>query len=73
MEMNVEKLKIMRISTGQSRLHIMIDQKQLENAKIFSYLGSMTRNDVRTAHEIQSRIAAQKQSSTGRRTPLLAN
>ena len=39
--MYVEKTKIMGISRELSPLQIMIDQKQLENAEYFNYLGSM--------------------------------
>ena len=38
----------------------MIDQKQLENAKCFKYLGSMLTNDGRCTCEIKSRIAMEK-------------
>ena len=41
MEMNVEKTKVMRISRQPSTVTIMIDQKQLENAEYFKYLGSI--------------------------------
>jgi hypothetical protein len=33
MEINVEKTKVMRISTQPSLIKIMIDQKQLENVE----------------------------------------
>jgi hypothetical protein len=33
MEWNVEKTKVMRIPREECPLHIMIDQKQLENAE----------------------------------------
>jgi len=35
MEMNVEKTKVMRISSQPSPVTIMIDQKQLENVEMF--------------------------------------
>jgi hypothetical protein len=43
MEINVEKTKVMRISSQPSPVKIMIDQKQLENVEYFRYLGSMIR------------------------------
>ena len=39
MEMNVEKTKLMIISRQPFPVKIMIDQKQLENAESFKYLG----------------------------------
>jgi hypothetical protein len=39
MEMNVEKTKVMEISRQPFAVKIMVDQKQLENAKSFKYLG----------------------------------
>ena len=39
--MNVEKIKVMRISGQPSPVRIMIDQKQLENSEYVNYLGSM--------------------------------
>jgi hypothetical protein len=36
MEMNVVKPKVTRISREQCPLHIMIDQKQLQNVEYFS-------------------------------------
>ena len=60
MEMNVEKIKVMRISRQPFPVKIMIDQKQLENAESFKYLGSMLTNDERCTCEIKSRIAIAK-------------
>jgi hypothetical protein len=45
MEMNVEKTKVMRISSQPSPVTIMIDLKQLEKLECFKYLGSMLTND----------------------------
>jgi hypothetical protein len=60
MEMNVEKAKAMGISSQQSRLKIMIGQKQPENMVYFNYLCSMITNDARCIREIKSRIAMAK-------------
>jgi hypothetical protein len=38
----------------------MTDQKQLENAEYFSYLGSIIINDARRTREIKSRVAMAK-------------
>ena len=38
----------------------MTDQKQLDNAEYFNYLGSMIRNDARCKSEIKSRITKGK-------------
>ena len=37
-QMNVEKIKVMRISRQPFPVKIMIDQKQLENVESFKYL-----------------------------------
>ena len=60
MEMNVEKIKVMRISRQSSPVTIMIDQKQLENVECFKYLGSMLTNDGRCTREIKSMITMAK-------------
>jgi hypothetical protein len=41
MEMNVEKIKAMRILRQPTQIKIMIDQKELENLKYLNYLGCM--------------------------------
>jgi hypothetical protein len=58
--MNVEKVKVMRISRQPSTVTIMIDQKQLENIDCFKYLGSILTNNGRCTCEIKSRIAMAK-------------
>jgi hypothetical protein len=60
MEMNVGKTKLMRISRQPFLVHIIIDQKHLENVEYFSYLGSMITNDTRCTCEIKSRIIMAK-------------
>jgi hypothetical protein len=60
MEMNVLKTKAMRISRNPSPEMIMIDQKQWQNVKYFSYLGSMITNDASCALEIKCRFAITK-------------
>ena len=60
MEMNVEKTKVMRISRQPSPVRITIDQKQLDNAKCFKYLGIMLTDDGRCTCEIKSSIAMAK-------------
>ena len=68
MEMNVEKTKAMRISRQPFPVKIMIDQKQLENAESFEYLGSMLTNDGRCTCEIKSRIAMAKAAFNKKKT-----
>jgi hypothetical protein len=49
----VEKIKVIRISRRQtSPVHIMSDQKQLENVEYLKYLGNMVANDARRTCEI---------------------
>ena len=60
MEMNVEKTKVMRISSKPSPVTNTIDQKQLENVKCFKYLGSMLTEDGRCTCEIKSRFVMAK-------------
>jgi hypothetical protein len=50
----------MKISRQPSPVKIMIDQKQLENAESFKYLGSISTNDGRCTCEIKCRIAMAK-------------
>jgi len=59
MEMNVERIKVMRISRQHTHLtlppvRIMIDQEEQENVEYFNYLCSMTRNDAKCAGEINA-------------------
>jgi hypothetical protein len=58
--MDVEKTKVMRISRQPTPVTIKIDQKQLENVKCFTYLGSLLTDDGRCTCEIKSRIAMAK-------------
>ena len=60
MEINVEKTKVMRISRQPFTVKIMIDQKQLQNAESFKYLGSVLTIDGRCTCEIKARIAMAK-------------
>ena len=73
MEMNVEKTKAMSISRQTSPVAIMIDQKQLENAECFKYLGGMLSNDGRCTCEIKSRIAMAKAAFSKNKTLLPTN
>jgi hypothetical protein len=53
MEINIVKTKVMSIYRQQSPIHIMTDQKQLDNVEYFNCLGSMLKNDARcTVHVI---------------------
>jgi hypothetical protein len=60
MEMNVVKTKVMGISRQASPIHIMIDQKQMENVEYFNCVGSMLTKDARCTREMKSRIAMTK-------------
>ena len=74
MEMNVEKIKVKRISRQPSPVPIMIDQKQLENVECFKYFGrlySQIMEDVRV--KLNPRLPWQKLRSTRRRFFLPAN
>jgi hypothetical protein len=64
MEMNVDRIKVMRISRQPYPIKTMIDQKQLENVEYFNCLGSTIVNDARCTREIKSRIAMAKEHST---------
>ena len=68
MEINVKKTKVMRISRQPLPVKIMIDQKQLDNAESFKYLGSILTNDGRCACEIKCRIAMAKAAFNKKRT-----
>ena len=73
MEMNVEKIKVMRISRQPSPVTIMTDQKQLENVEYFKYFGSMLTNDGRCTCEIKSRIAMAKAAFNKKKTLFASN
>jgi hypothetical protein len=60
MEMNVEKIKVMRISRQLFPVKIMIDEKQLENVESFEYLGIILTNYGKCTCEIKCRIAMAK-------------
>jgi len=68
MEMNVEKTKVMRISSQPFPAKIMIDQKQLENVEYFKYLRSILTNDGRCTCEIKCRIPMGKAAFNKKRT-----
>jgi hypothetical protein len=57
MEMNVERIKVMRISRQQPTVRIMIGQKQPENVEYFNYLCSMTTNDAKCSGGIKSMLS----------------
>jgi hypothetical protein len=67
MDMNVDKTKVMRISSEPFPLQITIDQKLLQNVELFKYLGSVITNNVRCTCEIISRTATIKDTFNGRR------
>jgi hypothetical protein len=67
MEMNVEKIKVMKISRQTSPVQIMISQRQLENVEYFNCLGSMI-NCARCTHEIKSRMAMAKAAFKWKKT-----
>jgi hypothetical protein len=68
MEVNLEKIKVMKISRETSTVEIMISQRKLENVEYFKYLVNVITNDERYTLKIKSRIAIKKkQHSTGRR------
>jgi len=58
--MNVVKTRVMIISRQPSPVHIMIDQKQLDNVEYFNSVGSILTNDVRCTRDMKSRIAMAK-------------
>jgi hypothetical protein len=57
MEINVQKNKVMTITSQLSPIQMMIDQKQPENTKYFNYLGSMITNDAGCTRDIKFSIA----------------
>jgi hypothetical protein len=60
MEMNMVKIKVMKIVMQPSPIRIMVVKKQRENVEYFSYLGSMITNYARCTCEIKFRIAMAK-------------
>jgi hypothetical protein len=68
MEMNVDKKKVIRISSQPYPVTIMIAHKQLENVECFKYLGSILTNDGRCTREIKSRIDMEKAAFNKKKT-----
>jgi len=56
MEIDVEKGKVMRISSQPSPIQMMKDQKQLENIGYINHWDGMITVDERRTREIKSRI-----------------
>jgi tRNA(Ile2) C34 agmatinyltransferase TiaS len=67
MEINVEKLNVIRLSKQQSPVQIVIGQKQLKNVKYFKCLCNVITNGARFSREIRSKNAMAKQHLTRRR------
>jgi hypothetical protein len=68
MEMNVEKIKVMRISnTTISRTKLTIKQKQLDDVEYFKYLVSMLTNHGRCTCGIKSRTVTTKAAFNNKR------
>jgi hypothetical protein len=47
MEMNVEKVKVVKISKEPSTVQIMVDQKPVENVEYFNCLGNVITNNAK--------------------------
>ena len=73
MEVNLEKIKVMKISRETSTVEIMISQRKLENVEYFKYLGNVITNDARYTLKIKSRIAIKKSSIQQEKDFSLAN
>jgi len=56
MEMNVEKIKVMRISRQPFPVKIMIDQWQLEKVESFKYFSSILTNDGRCTGKLNAEL-----------------
>jgi hypothetical protein len=67
MEMNVEKIKVVRISGQPCPIKIIIDQKQLKNVEYFNYLGSMITMMQGVHVTLNPELPWQNQHSTRRR------
>jgi hypothetical protein len=70
--MNVEKIKVMRISRQLSSIEIKVDQKQPENVEYFNYLGNKICNEI-YVREIKSRIAIAIASFNKKKTFVTSN
>jgi hypothetical protein len=68
MEMNVEKIKAMRISRQPSPVQIMIDEKQMKNVEHTNYLDRLVTNDARCMLEIKSQIIMTKAAFNKKKT-----
>jgi hypothetical protein len=72
MEIHVEKTKLMRISRRPFLIHIMTDQKHLDNVEYFIYFGSMITNNARCKREIKS-IFVMAKAAFNKKKNLLTN
>ena len=55
--MNVEKMKVRRISLQLPTVQIIVDRKEVENVDYFSYLDSLITNDARCTCECRIAMA----------------
>jgi hypothetical protein len=62
MDINVEKIKVMRTSRYPPPVKILIYQKQAQNVDYFNHLGSMITNDATFTREIKSMIAMAREA-----------
>jgi hypothetical protein len=68
MEMTGKKTKVIRILRHLFPVHVMMDQKQLENVEYFNYFHSVITNDAECTREIISRIAMAKAAFNKKKT-----
>jgi hypothetical protein len=59
-EINMENPQVIRPQGNHPHYKFMIDQKQLDNVKYFSYFSRTLTNDARCTHEIQPKIEMAK-------------
>ena len=60
MEINVEKIKIMRISKQPSSIQLRMQQKQPQNVAYFMYLEAMITKGARYTRDIKYRTKMEK-------------
>jgi len=73
MDMNVEKMKVRRISLQPPTVQIIVDQKEVENVDYFSCLDSLITNDARSTCEIKCRIAVAKAALNKKKAVFTSN
>ena len=62
MEINIDKLQVMRVSRSNESLQIKVNNRELKEVDHFKYLGSVLTRDGYYTREIKMRMAIAKEA-----------